>query len=141
MTGLNEWLQKNGYPTEDPDHMKYFVENGFTFLCVKVSPAEGSKAVESFGKLPPLHLSFRSEKMYYPLRFSSRQGAFDLQLVTLTEKPIDYRASAESLRQLGWNDRSHRRNVGVSTGDLPPELLSLVLIGSMVSESRTGTSI
>ena len=31
LKGLNTWLADNGFPTEPPDHMTYFVENGFTF--------------------------------------------------------------------------------------------------------------
>jgi hypothetical protein len=72
LDGLNRWLRKNGFPTEDPAHMKYFVENKFTFLCVRVAPPEGEKNVASSSSLRPIHLSFKSEKPYSPLRFSSR---------------------------------------------------------------------
>ena len=79
LQALNEWLAKNGFPKEDPGHMKYFIDQEFTFLCVKINPADGVDGVASTGVLPPLHLSFESERPYYPLLFSSRQGVFDVE--------------------------------------------------------------
>jgi hypothetical protein len=84
LAGLNTWLAANGFPTEDPDHMAYFVDRKFTFLCVKVKGPEGEAGVRPGGAIPPLHLSFKSEKPYYPLKFSSRQGIFDVNLWVLT---------------------------------------------------------
>jgi hypothetical protein len=60
--------------------MEYFVENRFTFLCVKFSPPGKKATVEAESGVKPLHLSFKSPNPYYPLRFSSRQGAFDVNL-------------------------------------------------------------
>ena len=51
LTGLNSWLQTNGYPTEDPEHMKYFVDQKFTFLCIKIAAPEGETAVGAGGKV------------------------------------------------------------------------------------------
>ena len=118
---LNEWLSANGFPTEDPDHMKYFVENKFTFLAIKISPEKDSKLSMS-GELPPLHLSFQTEKIYYPLKFSSRQGVFDLQLYTLTEEKLDYSKSSSELKKLSWYDNGYKRNVVVNTPQFPTEL-------------------
>lgn len=84
LEGLNTWLAANGFPTEDPGHMAYFVDRKFTFLCVKVKPAEGESGVRPGGAIPPLHLSFASERPYYPLKFSSRQGVFDVNLWVMT---------------------------------------------------------
>ncbi len=116
---LNEWLGANGFPTEDPDHMAWFVEHGFTFLAVKVAPPAGETAVTAAAALPPLHLSFASERPYYPLKFSSRQGVFPLDLVTLTAEAIDYEKSADALRRIGWADTGLLRNVSVGAPDLP----------------------
>jgi hypothetical protein len=99
---LNGWLDKNGFPKEDPRHMAYFVDNKFTFLCVKFDPRKGEKAVDREGGVPPLHLSFKSANPYYPLRFSSRQGVFDVNLYVLTKKKFDYRASSDSLKRIRW---------------------------------------
>jgi len=122
LAGLNDWLDKNGFPTEDPKHMEYFVENKFTFLAIKVKPAEGAKSVETGGGLPPLHLGFRSETPYYPLRFSSRQGVFDVNLTVLTKKEFDYAASGDSLKKINWVDGHLLQNVTVKPESFPPTL-------------------
>lgn len=100
LTALNLWLGENGFPQEDPDHMKYFVEGGFTFLCVKVKPAEGSQSVDRGGQLPPLHLSFPSEKPYYPLKFSSRQGVFDVNIWVLSRDALKASRNPELFERL-----------------------------------------
>jgi hypothetical protein len=122
LDGLNAWLGKNGFPTEDPKHMEYFVEKKFTFLCVKVVPAEGRKEVDAGGGVPPLHLSFKSERPYYPLRFSSRQGVFDVNLYVLTKKPFDFEASGDSLRRINWAKSDLATNVAVKPEGFPKTL-------------------
>ncbi len=122
LEGLNAWLASNGFPTEEPSHMEYFVDRKFTFLCVKVNPPEGEKAVASASELVPLHLSFRSEQPYYPLRFSSRQGVFDVTLTVLTRDPFDFRNSGDSLRRINWRDEGWETNVPVAVENFPPAL-------------------
>jgi hypothetical protein len=122
LDALNEWLAANGFPTEDPGHMTYFVENGFTFLCIKVSPPEGADQVAGQGMLPPLHLSFATERPYYPLRFSSRQGVFDLNVYVLTSTPLDYEASSDSLARINYASGQLEKNVAVAADQFPPEL-------------------
>lgn len=129
LDGLNRWLAENGFPTEDPKHMEWFVRNRFTFLCVKVTPPAEGMSVASGGEVPPLHLSFRSETPYYPLRFSSRQGVFDLNLYVLTRDRFDYRESADSLRRINWKEWKdgkervrYMKNVPVSTTNFPATL-------------------
>ncbi len=123
LDSLNAWLSANGFPTEDPGHMAYFVDNKFTFLCVKVKPAEGEKSVARAAGLVPLHLSFRTPEPYYPLRFSSRQGVFDVTLYTLTRDHFDFSTAGDSLRRINWKDEGFERNVPV-TPDLFPDALS-----------------
>ena len=120
---LNEWLTENGFPNEDPDHMKYFVDEGFTFLCVRFDPKQGESGVPKRSAAPPLHLSFASEQPYYPLRFSSRQGVFDVNLTLLTGQPLDYEESSASLKKINWaKNRSLRTNVRVDVADFPKAL-------------------
>lgn len=121
LEALNAWLAKNGFPTEDPKHMLYFVEHKFTFLCVKIVPPEGKKSVEPAGGLPPLQLSFKSENPYYPLRFSSRQGVFDVNLYVLTRKEFDFAASNDSLRRINWA-RGLETNIPVAPDSFPAAL-------------------
>lgn len=122
LTGLNDWLKDNGFPAEDPEHMKYFVQEGFTFLAIKISKPKDSKAVGDSGKLPPLHLSFETDAPYYPLRFSSRQGEFGVNLYVLSTEPVDYEKSLPSLNKMAWSGRDLLRNVSVKTSEFPERL-------------------
>ncbi len=122
LAGLNDWLQKNGFPAEDAKHMEYFVENQFTFLCVKFSPPANKQTVEASGGVPPLHLSFKSANPYYPLRFSSRQGVFDVNLYVLTKNEFDYKKSSDSLKRINWADTHFHRNIPVAPEWFPAAL-------------------
>jgi hypothetical protein len=120
---LNDWLDSKGFPKEDPAHMIYFVKHKFTFLCVKFDPRQGQKTVDRQGGVPPLHLSFASKTPYYPLRFSSRQGIFDVNLYVLTKQKFDYRASRMSLKRINWHkDPTLRQNVKVKPKSFPKSL-------------------
>lgn len=123
LDALNQWLTANGFPTEDPGHMKYFIDEEFTFLCVKINSAEGADGVASSALLPPLHLTFETENPYYPLLFSSRQGVFDLELTTLTDQSLDYGGSYHALtKQLRWSAPRYKKNVPVRANQLPKSL-------------------
>jgi hypothetical protein len=122
LEGLNTWLGANGFPKEPADHMTFFVENGFTFLCVRITPPDEQKTVAAGGSLPPLHLSFKSSTPYYPLRFSSRQGVFDVNLHVLTRKKLDYDKSAGTLARLNWGSRGYKRNAEVTSKNMPDTL-------------------
>ena len=122
LEALNGWLEENGFPREEPAHMKYFVEQRFTFLCIRISPAAGEASVASGGKIPPLQLSFQSDEIYYPLLFSSRQGIFDLQLVVLSGTPLDYRQSGSTLARINWRSGGLYRNVTVDATTFPSAL-------------------
>ncbi len=122
LQGLNKWLSSHGFPTEDPDHMSYFVKNNFTFLCIRISPPKAKTTVSSNGLLPPLHLSFKSPSPYYPLRFSSRQGIFDVNLHLLTRSKLDHKASATTLSKINWTSRNYKRNAKLTEKTMPKTL-------------------
>jgi hypothetical protein len=123
LTGLNDWLADNGFPKEDPKHMEYFVDNKFTFLCVKFDPPKDRKTVNADGGVPPLHLSFKSDRPYYPLRFSSRQGVFDVNLYVFTKQPFDYKDSSDSLERINvGRARPFLTNVEVAPKEFPKAL-------------------
>lgn len=123
LEGLNEWLGENGFPAEDPAHMKYFVDEGFTFLCVRFDPKKGEESVAKSSPVPPLHLSFASKTPYYPLRFSSRQGVFDVNLTILTRDRLDYEKSSASLKKINWReDDRFLTNKKVSPSEFPKTL-------------------
>ncbi|MGB0767219.1 MAG: DUF2330 domain-containing protein [Phycisphaeraceae bacterium] len=104
LDGLNDFLERRGFPVEDPAHMAWFVEHGFTFLCIEVNPLPGEGALPSGDALPPLRVRFETEHPYYPLRYSSQQGDFDLSLYTLTDRSIDLARSAYVLQAIGWQN-------------------------------------
>lgn len=105
LNGLNQYLKQRGFPEEDPDHMAWFVEHGFTFLCIEVKPEAGQTTLSAGQPLPPLRVRFESEYPYYPLRYSSQQGDFTLALYTLTDRPIDLKKSSGVLDAIGWHNR------------------------------------
>jgi len=105
LDGLNAYLKQRGFPVEDPGHMAWFVEHGFTFLCIEVTPEQGEKTLSAGQPLPPLRVRFETEYPYYPLRYSSQQGDFKLALYTLTDKAIDLKKSAGVLEAIGWQNQ------------------------------------
>ncbi|MFK7789385.1 MAG: hypothetical protein AB8C95_07860, partial [Phycisphaeraceae bacterium] len=76
-----------------------------TFLCIEVTPKKGEKTLSVGELLPPLRVRFETEYPYYPLRYSSQQGDFNLALFTLTEEPIDLEKSAGVLEAIGWQNQ------------------------------------
>ncbi|MCZ7646564.1 MAG: DUF2330 domain-containing protein [Planctomycetota bacterium] len=123
--GLNDWLTKNGFAALEEKSTAWFVERNFTFLCVKVVPGEGQKALGASGALPPLQLSFKTEKPYFPLKLSATQGAFELNLYTLTRGNLDFKASEALLKKVGWGGayQDHlRQNTEVRRKDYPRTL-------------------
>ncbi|NQZ59363.1 MAG: DUF2330 domain-containing protein [Lentisphaeraceae bacterium] len=122
LTGLNTWLKQNGFPVEPLEHMKYFVDKKFTFLCIKVNPASGESGIQSSPQLKPLHIRFKSDKVYYPMKYSSQQGDFSANIYTLTTKPIDYKQSRKTMRRLtAYADYRLYKNVDLSdSSDLAP---------------------
>jgi len=136
LDGLNSWLKSNGFPSENPEHMRYFVENNFTFLCVKIKPDGGSSLVPSSGVLPPLHLSFASEKPYYPLKFSSQQGEFDLNLHILTKQPVDFRANKALLKSITWSNPEYKQNYKLHHTSVPKLLNDVLRKGKIETKQR-----
>lgn len=85
LTELNVFLTQRGFPAEDAEHLKYFVENNFTFLCIHFRPPAGRAAQLD---LPALQVGFDCKDAYYPGKFSSRQGNFALSLTMLSDQPL-----------------------------------------------------
>lgn len=122
LKGLNGWLSKNGYPTEQAKLMSYFVKKNFTFLCVKIRPGGKNNSVNNSGFLPPLHLSFKSKMPYYPLRFSSRQGVFNVNLHVLTRTKLNYTYSDKTFKKINWMNKRFKRNFQIDETVFPEAL-------------------
>lgn len=78
---LGEWLRTNGFGVVPAENMRYYVEREWVWLCVKAKPS-GRKA-----KLAPLQITFATPRVVYPLKFSTHQGTFALELFVVTKAP------------------------------------------------------
>lgn len=66
---LSGWLTRNGYRLR-PDLAKAlgpYVEQGWKYVAVKLRPSSGERLT---GELAPLHVSFASDELVYPMRLS-----------------------------------------------------------------------
>ena len=139
LQGLNDWMTKNGFSAFKASEMAYFVENKFTFLAVKINPAKNKKEVGKNGSLPPLHLSFATDRPYYPLRLSSGQGVFDLNLHILTKEKIDFSSDTnkEILDRLKHTNPMLPQNKTISR-TAAPKTLQAVFNKSSTMKGITG---
>jgi Uncharacterized protein conserved in bacteria (DUF2330) len=66
---LAAWLERNGYRLNDrlADGLRPYVRMGWKYVAVKLAPDAGR---ELNGALDPLHVSFRSDEIVYPMRLS-----------------------------------------------------------------------
>jgi hypothetical protein len=120
---LNAYLERRGFATEDPDHMRWFVERDFTFLCIHITPPGEEDHVGKALDLPALRIGFDTEKPYYPAKFSSRQGSFGLRLAIATSKPLEIEALRDQRQRLrGY--LGHHRYENLWTAAPPPRAIA-----------------
>lgn len=93
---LDEWLVANGFSSVPAESMAYYLERRYVFLAVKVVQ-EGGLGTE--GDLAPLRVSFASETIYYPVKFSSHQGSFEVTLDLIGDEDAPFSPLAEYLEQ------------------------------------------
>ena len=108
---LNAWLTKNGFGEVPAANMAYYLERSWTWLAVKAKQGAADrstvrtptrKGAPQRGTLKPLQISFASEEIVYPLKFSSHQGTFSVAIYIATEKPLaDF-----SLREGAYRSKS-----------------------------------
>jgi Uncharacterized protein conserved in bacteria (DUF2330) len=80
---LNAWLERYGFGAVDAANMAWYVDRGWTWLAVRARPDEAPD-----GEVRPLRISFASERIVYPLKFSTHQGVFDLSVWIVTAAPL-----------------------------------------------------
>lgn len=114
---LNAYLQDGGFGTEDPEHLAWFAEHGFTFLCIRITPPEGSATLGRHLDLDPLRIAFASERPYYPGMYSANQGNFGLELTLLTTEPL----AKASLKDVGSKLRADRGHDNLFTVTALPD--------------------
>lgn len=104
---LGEWLQTNGFGVVPAENMRYYVEREWVWLCVKAKPS-GRKA-----KLAPLQITFATPRVVYPLKFSTHQGTFALELFVVTKAPCP--DVAKQAKPYGLQHRSLELELPAST--------------------------
>lgn len=124
---LNTYLQERGFAAEDREHLAYFVENDFTFLCVRVTPPQGQATLGGRLDLPPLVIGFETDELYYPGRFSSRQGNFALDLTLISDKPLATESVSTTRDRLKAIGRGYVQLVNLYSVQPLPEALASVL--------------
>lgn len=71
VAGMTAWLRKNDYglPQGGRDALKAYVKKGWSFVAVKLvgKNAEDSPTALN-GELDPIHISFRTDELVYPVR-------------------------------------------------------------------------
>ncbi|MCG3183980.1 MAG: hypothetical protein ICCCNLDF_02092 [Planctomycetes bacterium] len=124
---LNTYLQERGFAAEDREHLAYFVENNFTFLCVRITPPQGQATLGGRLDLPPLVIGFETDELYYPGRFSSRQGNFALDLTLISDKPLATESVSTTRDRLKAIGRGYVQLVNLYSVQPLPEALASVL--------------
>jgi hypothetical protein len=85
---LNRWLSEHGYGEVPQANMQYYTERSWTFLAIKINKEKGAEAMTKEGGFRPLRVSFAADRIYYPLKFSSHQGMFNVTAYVFTEQPV-----------------------------------------------------
>ncbi len=67
--GLTDWLREHEYVMSDPmaDALSPYVSEGWYFVAIRMVAEEGTLA----GEVQPVHLSFSSSSLIYPMRISA----------------------------------------------------------------------
>jgi hypothetical protein len=86
ITALTEWMEENEFAPIPREVLTYYTERHWTFLTVKVDPAEGESLARR-GGLPPLRARFATDRAIYPLKLEA-QGTFPLRLYLVTREPL-----------------------------------------------------
>jgi hypothetical protein len=77
---LSDWLDDNGFalPPRLAKELKPYVEQKWEYVAVKLAPSERTKDRALDGPLDPLHLTFESDRLVYPMRLSraARQAQY-----------------------------------------------------------------
>ncbi|MFD0902980.1 DUF2330 domain-containing protein [Actinomadura sediminis] len=85
---LSDWLARNGYRLRSDlaKALGPYVEQGWKYVAVKLRPSSGEALT---GELDPLHVSFSSDELVYPMRLSRlAENAQRLHLYVLGEHRV-----------------------------------------------------
>ncbi|MCA8913578.1 MAG: DUF2330 domain-containing protein [Planctomycetes bacterium] len=83
---LKGWLKDNGFGALEDDVLKYYLDNDYYWLAVKLQRDEG---LPKDGQVKPLQISFKTDAPVYPIKINQGKGSFDLELWVITGKELD----------------------------------------------------
>ncbi len=127
-TALNRWMEENGFQPLPAQTLSYYVQRNWTFLAIKATPQEGAE-LSAEGGMPPLRITFPSERAVYPLKLSTHMGTFPVRIYLFTAEPV--RAEAlESVRAKGFEVATggiHLRHAASMPGTLRSDVSSFAV--------------
>lgn len=118
---LNSWLSNNGFGAVRDDLLKYYIDNKFYWLAVKL---RAEKGLPVSGNLKPLLLTVATEKPFFPLKIRAGEGEFDAEFWVICAKEIDLdKSKAFGLLTIEQDDPSFlQRNRTTSPQRLPESI-------------------
>jgi len=107
---LNRWLAENRFGPLPASAESSYAAAGWTFVAVLIRPETGSRMLPSHGFLRPLRLSFRSDRIVYPVRLTAEDGSCHSFLFVASSAPINL-ADAEAYGFLPTEAAAVRRRL------------------------------
>lgn len=115
---LQQWLEQNRFEALPPGPLAYYVRNNWTFLAIRVS---SRGVLARSGTLPALRVSFRSDRIWFPMKLARGGGPMPAQLYVFTDQPLPDAArhpGTFGFRLYGRPRRVTRQQVGKALGGL-----------------------
>ena len=84
IAALKDWLEENNFAPMSEQALKYYAGNNWTFLAIKVKARELKAGVPQ--ALHPLHVTFRSPKIVFPMKMA--EGKVSATLFVMTDTPL-----------------------------------------------------
>jgi hypothetical protein len=134
---LSSWLSSNGFGALDERVSRFYLQNDYYWLAVKLKEPAGLPAE---GTCKPLRISFKSARPVYPLKIYDKHGAFDLELWVITREALDLtksrRFGIETAEQ--HDDRDQQKNRETSYIRLPESARAIADPSAELRELRIG---
>lgn len=121
MVELKAWFKDNGFAEPKESLVRWYTENEYYWLAVKLHNPKGLLAN---GQVKPLQIGFKTDKPVYPVRINEGAGKFDLELWVVSRKEIDTKKSESlGLKTVEQRDPTmHQSNRETKFADLPAEV-------------------
>ena len=82
---VNEWLVAHGFVAIESGPLEYYASRGWTFLVVQINPGPSGQ-LPNDDELPPLQITFASNRPVYPLKLSTHMGEFSVQVYVFSRR-------------------------------------------------------